>query len=90
MSSDDDYRDILYGRFSDGKDHDSEDGLAKPCTVGGCGGVMHFKPRLQDAPGQEWPWLPTWVCREDSSHFEIATVADERRATEHRGARRRR
>ena len=73
MSSDESYRDILTGRFSDGRDHDSEDGLAKPCTVGGCGGVMRFKPRLQDAPGQEWPWLPTWVCREDSSHFEIAT-----------------
>jgi len=86
MWSDGNYRNILYGCVSD----DSEDELAKPCTVGGCGGVMHFKPPLQDAPGQEWPWLPTWVCREDSSHFEIATVADERRATEWRGARRRR
>ena len=52
----------------------------KPCTVGGCGGAMRFHPRQQVAPAPhtlEWPWQATWVCDNNSAHFEVATATDE-------------
>ena len=64
MSSDGNYPDIPYG-----SDRYGEDDHTKPCTFGGCGGTMHFKPRLREADAPhtlEWPWHATWVCQVES------------------------
>ena len=82
MSSDGSYRDILYGR-----EHDDGNDLTKPCTFVGCGGAMHFKPRLNEAGAPhtlEWRWQATWLCKENPAHVEIATAADEREAARRR------
>ena len=42
MSSDGNYPDIPHG-----SDRYGEDDHTKPCTFGGCGGTMHFKPRFE-------------------------------------------
>ena len=85
MSIFDSYRDILYGGDPDGRDRDTD--LTKPCTVEGCAGTMHCRPRLAEWGGPEtleWPWLPTWVCRANGAHFEIASDEDEKAALDER------
>jgi hypothetical protein len=61
--------------------------ISKPCPFDGCGGTMTLRPGLKEAATPhtlEWPWRATWVCGTNASHFEIATPADERRATKRR------
>ena len=53
--------------------------MTKPCTVADCEGTMHFHDRRETAAAAhtlEWPWYPTWVCAENSAHFELLTDAE--------------
>jgi hypothetical protein len=53
--------------------------ITKPCTVADCKGMMHFHDRRDTAKAAhtlEWPWYPTWVCAENSAHFELLTDAE--------------
>jgi hypothetical protein len=55
--------------------------LHKPCVAPGCSGTMYFQERLAVAQAPhtlEWPWHATWVCAENSAHFQIISESERR------------
>ena len=48
----------------------------KPCTATGCSDTMELHDAMPASPAPhtlELPWFATWVCAQDSSHFEVVT-----------------
>ena len=51
----------------------------------GCDGTMYFHDRREPAYAPhtlEWRWYATWVCAENSAHFELITDAEYRELRE--------